>query len=336
MSCSYCGKKRPALKRCSRCKQASYCGAECQNAAWKGHKKTCVTLQDAMEKLAALHHSDWRGVLKWEGRMEEMMEDMPDDARASLLRIFADAHRGGFNATGGKDNLLCIDSIVRLETRHVELLGKMQRFRDQGEVLCGVADHLLFLGERDEAEETLKRARNLAEAHGFFSVECQSCLGLGRLSMKEGRDEEGVQLLRNALVCVPLCEVDTSGNELNVLFALTTALFLTHAIDEVEPLVSRYLEAAKAQSDKLGHLCHADLRSVYTSARLHEVLRAPSRCSHPDEYSSGIRFPIGNWSLSFSNYANGSNALGRNRIPQEYSPGLARPMPFTRAYPPSG
>jgi hypothetical protein len=32
------------FQRCSRCKHASYCGAECQNAAWQGHKKTCVTL----------------------------------------------------------------------------------------------------------------------------------------------------------------------------------------------------------------------------------------------------------------------------------------------------
>ena len=31
---------------------------------------------------------------------------------------------------------------------------------------------------------------------------------------------------------------------------------------------------------------------------------------------------MGNWSLSFRNDANGSNALGRNRIHDEYSPGL--------------
>ena len=49
------------------------------------------------------------------------------------------------------------------------------------------------------------------------------------------------------------------------------------------------------------------------------------RHSHPDEYSSEIRFPIGNWSLSFIFFTNGSNALGRNRrsrIHDKYSPGL--------------
>jgi hypothetical protein len=45
---------------------------------------------------------------------------------------------------------------------------------------------------------------------------------------------------------------------------------------------------------------------------------------HPDEYSSCIRLPIGNWSPSFKNETNGSNALGWNRIHDEYSPGLNR------------
>ena len=42
---------------------------------------------------------------------------------------------------------------------------------------------------------------------------------------------------------------------------------------------------------------------------------------HPDEFSSRIRFPTGNWSQSGRNEANGSNALGKNRIHDEHSPG---------------
>ena len=62
-------------------------------------------------------------------------------------------------------------------------------------------------------------------------------------------------------------------------------LFQTHAIDEVEPLVSRYREAAKAQSRMMVRLNEArvdfearvrvdfpELISVYWSARLYEVL----------------------------------------------------------------
>ena len=38
-SCSQCGKQGEDLLRCSICKHAWYCGAACQRAAWKGHKK---------------------------------------------------------------------------------------------------------------------------------------------------------------------------------------------------------------------------------------------------------------------------------------------------------
>jgi hypothetical protein len=130
-SCSKCGTQSAALKRCSRCKQASYCGVECQNAAWKGHKKTCVSLEEVFEKVEAADlRDDWREVLKWEGRMEDMMEDRPDACDA-ILEAFAVAHKGALDSTGSKDHSL---SVVRLGTQHAGLLGKMQRFRDQGEV----------------------------------------------------------------------------------------------------------------------------------------------------------------------------------------------------------
>ena len=184
--------------------------------------------------------------------------------------MFVVAHRLAFNSTGSKDKSL---SIVRLETRRAEILGKMQRFRDQGETLCRAADYLRIFGNLQEAEGYFLRARKIAEAHGFFSVECKSCLGLGKLAMLlEGRQEEGVDLLRNALVCVPLCEEEVNTMELNVLQTFTDALFCTHAIGEVEPLVARYLEAAKKESERHGSLRFWDVHSLYTSARLHEVL----------------------------------------------------------------
>jgi hypothetical protein len=229
-----------------------------------------VSLADVVEKVNAANlREDWREVLRWEGRMEEMMKNSEDAACSNILLVFANAHRKVFESTGSKDHSL---SIVRLETRRGEVLGKMQRFRDQGEVLCTVAEHLLFLGKPQEAEGYLQRARKIAEAHGFFSVECESCLGLGKLAIREGHDQEGVELLRNALVCLPLCEGEVSIMELNVLRFFTDQLFDTHAIDEAEPLVARYREAAKAESEMKGHLPFSELHSLYTSARLHEVL----------------------------------------------------------------
>jgi hypothetical protein len=41
-SCAHCGAQGAVeLKRCSRCKRAAYCGAACQKAGWKAHRKTC-------------------------------------------------------------------------------------------------------------------------------------------------------------------------------------------------------------------------------------------------------------------------------------------------------
>ena len=48
MLCAFC-EESPlraaiALSRCGRCKQVSYCSADCQKAHWKLHKKTCKPL----------------------------------------------------------------------------------------------------------------------------------------------------------------------------------------------------------------------------------------------------------------------------------------------------
>ena len=163
MNCSQCGKKRAALKRCSRCKQASYCGAECQNAAWKGYTKTCVTLDDVVEGVNAAHcRQDWRAVLKWEGRMEAMMEDWTEAVCNEILAVFADAHGRAFGSTGSKDHSL---SIVQLETRRVEVLGKMRRFRDQGDALCTVANFAEPLNTSAFSTINTKR-RGASSGHG--------------------------------------------------------------------------------------------------------------------------------------------------------------------------
>jgi len=200
--CSQCGKQDAAvLRRCSRCKQASYCGAACQNAAWKGHKKLCATLEEVFGHVCkAITAASWRGVLKWEGRMEEMMLDKTDAACLDILTTFNNAHRSGFSPTFNQHHFL---ASTTLYDRMIELLGKMERFRDQGEMMCLVVSHL-GLGDAErrdkEADKYLQKARKVAEAHGFFSVECRACHGLGEVSMREGRHAEGVELLRNALI----------------------------------------------------------------------------------------------------------------------------------------
>ena len=78
-------------------------------------------------------------------------------------------------------------------------------------------------------------------------------------------------LLRNALVAAELNELDDPKYELDAVNSLVEALFKTNSVDEVEPLVLRYREAAKVRSEKEG-FCFAELDSLLCSARLHEVL----------------------------------------------------------------
>ena len=79
-------------------------------------------------------------------------------------------------------------------------------------------------------------------------------------------------LLRNALVAAELNELDDPTFELVSLAALIQTFIEVHAVDEAEPLVLRYREAAKARSATQGGFCYAALDSVLYCARLHEVL----------------------------------------------------------------
>ena len=158
-------------------------------------------LQEVWENVKAAQVAlDWRGVLKWEGRMDELLEYQAEDAdRDSVLGAFLDAHMGAFaSGCSQTDHAL---SILGIQKRRIELLGKIQRFRDQGEAICVVAGTLQTLGRQKEASPFYQRARDVGEAHGFFSVESRACLGLGLGAIKDGRSEEGVELLQNALVC---------------------------------------------------------------------------------------------------------------------------------------
>ena len=89
----------------------------------------------------------------------------------------------------------------------------------------------------------------------------------------------GISLTRKRSCCetvaAELNELYKPKYKLDALNSLIDALLLTNSIDEVEPLVLRFRDAAKAESEKEG-FCFAEFDSLLFSARLHEAL-----CMHP-------------------------------------------------------
>ena len=142
--------------------------------------------------------------------------------------------------------------------------------------MCRAADFVKVAGIPKEAAKYYQRARDVGVAHGFFSVERSACLGLGRLAMAEGRAEEGMELLRNALEAARLSEdegEEALSQELDARSALIEALFTTNELEELEEMVSKFRLVAEATANLPISL---DLvRSFYFGARLHEVVSAP-------------------------------------------------------------
>ena len=119
-------------------------------------------LMEILEKVDAAHVAeDWRGALKWEGRIDDIWRMAPDMGRRGILVYFLAAHRMGLASTGNTRHAL---SVVRLLERRVELLGKMERFRDQGVAVCDAADQLVLLeGRQQDGKSFFQRARDLGK-----------------------------------------------------------------------------------------------------------------------------------------------------------------------------
>ena len=74
---------------------------------------------------------DHAEVLKWEERMDDLMVMKTADTRDYILKAYVNAHTSQLTARNWVDHAL---AIARISERRIEILGNLQRFRDQGEV----------------------------------------------------------------------------------------------------------------------------------------------------------------------------------------------------------
>jgi len=204
-----------------------------------------------------------------------------------FLSAFANAHGAQMEFETDEDGRTHhAREVIRLEKSRIDLLARIEHFRDQGEALHTIGQHLLIVDNGpDQAAKYLQKARDVGAAHGFFSVECRACVDLGKIAIQEGRQEEGLDLYRNALAAAPLVEADEGLYELNVLGPLVEALLTKgggDALEEVAPLIPRFREAARAESRRevmANGCCHQELLSYTCSARLLELRGQPEEAA---------------------------------------------------------
>mmetsp|Transcript_47592 Transcript_47592/g.112960 ORF Transcript_47592/g.112960 Transcript_47592/m.112960 type:complete len:270 (-) Transcript_47592:42-851(-) len=195
---------------------------------------------------------NWAGVLKHEGEMEAMMaarvDGNPNASRERLFDEFAKAHWALGNHA----------KAARYHERRVEMLGKVQRFRDQGDAMCQVANCLQSAKDVDGARKWLKKACYLAKENGYFSVECNASMLLGLQDLREERTPEGIEQLRYALTVTDFVEdkftgihleVDIAGSICKALLRQTPHGDQTAVLAEVEPLVAQFEKATYKATD---------------------------------------------------------------------------------------
>ena len=110
----------------------------------------------------ARQRCDWPGVLRWESRLDEMLSlySTAPEACPHLIRTFACANM----------NHALFAKAASLFERSAQLLGNLERFRDQARDVCQVGQCFLQLGDVDGAAPWFEKARKVGAAHGFFQA----------------------------------------------------------------------------------------------------------------------------------------------------------------------
>jgi len=179
---------------------------------------------------------DWSGVLRWESRLEELLLTLDEVRHPQLIFDFADTnfHRGHYAKAAS------------LFQRRVQLLGKMERFREQGVDMCRVGECFVSLNDAKGADTWYQKARTLAEKHGCYELEGRACLGLGRVELyMRGRMQEAEELLRHALSVLDFVEGKDETFERDIKKELATVLMLTDRYEEAGPLIPRLRKLAE-------------------------------------------------------------------------------------------
>jgi hypothetical protein len=309
-ACANCGTQSVAMKRCVACKTTTYCGAACQKADWKNHKKSCGTpvvdrviehrwlgdvppegelppasLDEIDKKItAAWMADDWRGVLQWDFFLDELLawgtfqfEDMTLCFSARLLGVFSDAHKLAYTESGNaSENIEEAKISIALAKRRVPILGQLGRFMEQGHNMCWIG-HVEWITLSTDADSWYERAIKVGKEHHLYEVESTALEGLGCIRCTQGHPD-GVGMLRNAHLAA--MQVTNPRYEIQALHSLVDALIQRTLIPEAWPLLRRLLTLAVDVTASEHHATGVSVDEVLAilfAASIHEVIRIHTR-----------------------------------------------------------
>jgi hypothetical protein len=147
--------------------------------------------------------SDWRKTLSLEGEMIEILvgAQFDNDSKQKLLHCFIDANHA---AAAETRHTVYSMSLIKMYDQLMTCMEDIQHFHDKGTYLYRVGCIFLRLGDNEEAERRFNGVRKLGEAHGFFTMECLACIGLGRISRLQGQTEMEIMFYNNAIAACSL------------------------------------------------------------------------------------------------------------------------------------
>jgi tetratricopeptide (TPR) repeat protein len=234
------------------CKKDHYCDATCQKKAWKNHKISCKSTEEVGSILVRAYNAENKEeIIRWKSRFDDVvaMKTQSDHVQCGVLHIVLRAYQSMLPlivvmpmSNSNRPELevhITHRKIAAVYLRQSEFMCKALCFRDQGEAICHAADNILLGGNIEGARKLFNMARKIAEAHGFYIVECLSCQGLGNCFKSDGNREEALLFLQNALVSAPFCEHSCDRLEKELTECVASSLYYSQRYSEAEELMPR-------------------------------------------------------------------------------------------------
>jgi tetratricopeptide (TPR) repeat protein len=277
--CSHCKKRLITFKRCSICKTNCYCDKKCQKLDWADHKIDCKSIEDVCNIVVGAYVAgDQDEIMTWKHRFADIVaytvvhtKTLTFDAHGILLDIVGKGYESIPTCTVLELQAIQL-KLSEVLSLKADLVGQYERYRDQGEIMCRAGIHMLFSGDVEKSKDLFRKARRVAESHGFYTVECLACRGLGDCYTSTGDHEEALPFFQNALAAAPLAEHHEKKLEMALTQSVATSLYTIHRYAEAAEFMPRLKELTREHSEVCGSFQSIEFDAFLLRIKLYEEL----------------------------------------------------------------